>query len=267
MKTSRLKNITIVILALVNVCLLALLSLRRGQERVARERTVSQLVALYEANGVSLSPSVISEDARLSAIEPARSLEEESAFARAILGVCSADDVGGGIYRYASGAGQCLLRASGAVDAALDRRVEDPAAFCADLCADYGYETVESSLADGSGSVRIVRRLSGGEVFNAELELLFAQNRLLSVTGAFLPAADSVQGGGEGINAVTALVRFLDYSNASGEVCTAILDERSGYLLQSTASASLRLIPVWCITTDVNRYFVNFGNGEVTRDG
>ena len=60
-------------------------------------------------------------------------------------------------------------------------------------------------------------------------------------------------------------MRFLDHSNLSGEVCTAITDVRGGYLLQSTASAYQRLIPVWRITTDVSEYYVNATNGEVTR--
>ena len=70
-----------------------------------------------------------------------------------------------------------------------------------------------------------------------------------------------------GMDGVTALVRFLDYSRGSGEVCTAVTDVRAGYLLQSTASAAQRLIPAWCVSTDVNRYYVNMTSGEVTREG
>ena len=61
-------------------------------------------------------------------------------------------------------------------------------------------------------------------------------------------------------------MRFLDYCGVSGVVCTEVSALDSGYLLQSSASAPLRLIPVWRITTDVNNYYVNCKTGEVTRE-
>ena len=265
MKTSRLKSIIIVILALANAFLLVLLLSRRAQERSANERAVTQLVELYAANGITLPAAVVPDDVRLSAVDPTRDLDAEADFAAAILGACSAEDVGGGIYRYVGSAGQCLLRASGAVEATLERGVSDPEAFCDGICINRGYELTYATLNDGSGTVHAIRRVSGGVVFNATLEFTFSQNRLLSVTGSFLPAVETAEGD-DAIGAVTALVRFLDYSNLGGEVCTEITDVRSGYLLQSTASASLRLIPAWRIATDVNQYYVNMISGEVTRE-
>ena len=70
----------------------------------------------------------------------------------------------------------------------------------------------------------------------------------------------------DGIDAVSALVCFLDYCGASGVVCTEVSALESGYLLQSTAVSSLRLAPVWRITTDVNNYYVNCKSGEITRE-
>ena len=46
MRTSRLKNIVIVILLLVNVFLLVLLLSRRAEERGANERRIEQLLSL-----------------------------------------------------------------------------------------------------------------------------------------------------------------------------------------------------------------------------
>lgn len=264
MKTSRLKSTVIVILVLANAFLLVLLISRRAQERGARERTVTQLVQLYTANGVELSPTLVStEEARHPSVDPARDLDAEAAFAEALLGPCTVEDVGGGIYRYVSGGSQCLLRASGAIEAALDREVDDPEAFFEGLFAAYGYAALSSDLTDGSGTVTAVRMPQGAMIFNAELTLTFFENRLRTVTGFFVPTFET-DGRAEGIDGVTALVRYLDYSKTSGEVCTVVTDVRSGYLLQSTASASQRLIPVWGITTDVSEYYVNALTGEVT---
>lgn len=266
MKTSRLKKIIIVLLLLVNAFLLTLLWSRRAQERAAYERKVAQLTALYASNGIALSPSLLPGDARLDAVDPARDLDAEAAFAKSLLGAAAANDAGGGIYRYVSASGQCLIRSSGAVRAAMDRAVNDPESFCADLFSSYGYAQRSSTLAGGSGTVTAVRTINSYAVFNAVLELTFSQNRLLSVAGSFLSAVEAVEGT-EGLDAVTALVRFLDYSTRSGEVCTEITGVECGYLLQSTASATLRLIPAWRVDTDVNSYYVNFVNGEITRGG
>ncbi len=267
MNTLRLKNIVIVILALLNVCLLTMLLTRRGQERAARERTTEELVQLYAASGVTLPPSLVPERAvPFASADPVRSLESEAAFAEAVLGPCTAEEVGGGIYRYVAQTGQCLLRSSGTVEAALDRAVDDPEAFCSSLFSSCGYAALSTDLSDGGGTVVAVRTLPGGAVvFNAELVLTFAQYRLVSVTGSFVPPVEPNERG-EGIDGVTALVYYLDHSNASGEVCTAISDVRAGYLLQSTASVSQRLAPAWSITTDVSRYYVNSQTGEITRE-
>ncbi len=264
MKPSRLKNIVIVILALVNVFLLALLAGRRIQERAARSRAVTQLVALYAADGVTLPAELIpKETPHTAAAEPARSPETEASFAAALLGACEQEDVGGGIYRYRGDAGTCLIRASGAVEAELALPIEDPEAFFEGLFGAYGYAALSSDVQDGSGTVTAVRMLPDGMIFNAQLALRFTGGSLVSVSGSFVPPVDPLDGSG-GLDAVTALVRFLDYSRGSGEVCTAVSGIRSGYLLQNTASASQRLIPAWCIETDVNEYYVNILTGEVT---
>ncbi|MBE7002802.1 MAG: hypothetical protein E7425_00775 [Ruminococcaceae bacterium] len=266
MSTSRLKNIIIAILALTNACLLVLLVSRMLQENAARERAVNELSKLYTANGVTLPASLVPVRGRLPApMEPTRDLDREAAFAAFLLGECVTEDVGGGIYRYVGEAGQCLLRSSGSVEAELDRAVDDPEAFCEKLFSDFGYAALSSALNAGDGTVVAVRTLPGATVFNAELALTFAQNRLTAVSGSFVPAAET-DAYGTGIDAVNALARFLDYSMELGEVCTAVTDVRSGYLLQSTASVSQHLIPAWCVSTDVNRYYVNIQTGEITRE-
>ena len=268
MKTSRLKNIVIAILALVNVFLLALLVARGAQERSARRRTEEELVRLYANAGVELPAALIPRELpRLAAADPARDQSAEAAFAETLLGACSLEDVGGGIYRYRGEKGACLFRSSGSVEATLERSVGSREAFCESLFSANGYAALFSDVqSDGTGTVVAVRMLGSGMVFNARLALRFYRGSLISVTGSFVPGVEPPEGV-EGMDGVTALVRFLDYSRGSGEVCTAVTDVRAGYLLQSTASAAQRLIPAWCVVTDVNQYYVNMTSGEVTREG
>ena len=103
------------------------------------------------------------------------------------------------------------------------------------------------------------------EVCNASLIFTFSGSTLTTVTGTFLPPIDTSESGETALDAVTALVRFLDYRNASGAVCTGITWLSAGYLVQSTTSAPLQLVPVLRVDTDVYSYYVNIVSGEVSR--
>ena len=208
MNTARLKNIVILILLLANAFLLVLLFSRRAEENAAHERSVAQLTALLNADGI------------------------------------------------ASG---------GALEAAISRAVDDPAEFCADLCVPLGYRTFDV-LSDGARTVITASRFVGElEVCNASLIFTFSGSTLTTVTGTFLPPIDTSESGETALDAVTALVRFLDYRNASGAVCTGITWLSAVYLMQSTTSAPLQLVPVLRVDTDVYSYYVNIVSGEVSR--
>ena len=267
MKTSRLKSIVIVILLLVNLFLLILLFSRRAEEQAARERSVEQLVTLFESNGVSLDPSVLSAESGILSAALGRDAARETDFAAALLGdEVSVSDSGGGVCLYTGGSGRCSIRAGGAVEAALSRPLDDPDAFCRDLFRTFGYERTLSQLsADGSGSISGVRSAGAHPVFNASLTLSFSGGTLTAVSGVFLSTLTEGRRA-EGIDAVTALVHFLDYRSASGIVCTQVCAVDSGYLLQSSAAVPLRLLPVWRVTTDVNSFYVNSKTGEITRE-
>ena len=251
MNTARLKNIVILILLLANAFLLVLLFSRRAEENAAHERSVAQLTALLSADGIAFDSALLDglPDTVLS-VQPARDLAAEQALAEGIIGSVTSIDSGGGIYRYYSSdglnSGSCLIRSGGALEAAVSRAVDDPAEFCADLCVPLGYRTFDV-LSDGS------------------LIFTFSGSTLTTVTGTFLPPIDTSESGETALDAVTALVRFLDYRNASGAVCTGITWLSAGYLVQSTTSAPLQLVPVLRVDTDVYSYYVNIISGEVSR--
>ena len=266
MNTARLKNIVILILLLANAFLLVLLFSRRAEENAAHERSVAQLTALLSADGIAFDSALLDglPDTVLN-VQPARDLAAEQALAEGIIGSVTSIDSGGGIYRYYSSdglnSGSCLIRSGGALEAAVSRAVDDPAEFCVPL----GYRTFDV-LSDGARTVVTASRFVGElEVCNASLIFTFSGSTLTTVTGTFLPPIDMSESGETALDAVTALVRFLDYRNASGAVCTGITWLSAGYLVQSTTSAPLQLVPVLRVDTDVYSYYVNIVSGEVSR--
>ena len=270
MNTARLKNIVIIILLLANAFLLVLLFSRRAEEHAAHERAIAQLTALFTADGIALDSTLLDGlPVSVLSVQPSRDLAAEQSFAEGILGSATSVDSGGGIYRYYSSdglnSGSCLIRSGGALEAGVSRAVDDPEEFCTELCAPLGYRTFEV-LRDGSRTVvTATRAVDGLDVYNAPLTFTFSDGTLTMVVGTYLPPIDESECGETALDAVTALVRFLDYRNASGAVCTGITQLSAGYLFQSTASAPLQLVPVLRVDTDVYSYYVNVHSGEVTR--
>lgn len=105
----------------------------------------------------------------------------------------------------------------------------------------------------------------GQLIFNASLTLTFSDSSLTGVSGTFLPALDEGRRT-DGLDAVDALVHFLDYCSVSGVVCTEVRALDEGYLLQTSSASTLRLQGVWRISTDVSSYYVNCKTGEITRE-
>lgn len=265
MKTTRLKGIVIVILLLVNVFLLFLLLSRRAEENAGRERAAEQLVTLFAGGGITLDPSLLPQNETIPSAESARSEARETAFAERLLSDVTMLDSGGGVSLYTGAEGQCSIRSGGAVDAELSRAVDDPEDFCRKLFRDFGYRCTDTQLSGGSGTVTGVRCEDELLVFNASLTLSFSRGTLTGASGTLLPTLEEGRRS-TGVDAFSALVHFFDYRNLSGAVCTRIVSVDSGYLLQSSAAAPLKLLPVWRITTDVNSYYVNYNTGEITRE-
>ena len=256
MKTSRLKNIVIVILLLVNAFLLFLLLSRRAEERDSNERRVEQLCTLFEKNGVAFDRALLPDEETHLSLSLERDAAREEAFASALLGTAESSDSGGGVSRFTGEYGSCSIRSGGTVDALLSRPVDDPESFSKQLFKTFGYTFLTSQLTDGSGSVTGMRSEKGQLIFNASLTLTFSDSSLTGVSGTFLPALD----------AVDALVHFLDYCSVSGVVCTEVRALDEGYLLQTSSASPLRLQGVWRISTDVSSYYVNCKTGEITRE-
>ena len=186
MRTSRLKNIVIVILLLVNVFLLVLLLSRRAEERGANERRIEQLCELFERSGVTFDRALLPEISSPLSHSFERDPAREADFASALLGSAERSD-SGGVSRFTGELGSCSIRSGGTVDALLSRPVEDPEIFAHQLFKSFGYAQLPSQLSDGSGSITGVRSTDGLLIFNAALTLTFSDGALTGVSGTFLP--------------------------------------------------------------------------------
>lgn len=265
METYRLKNIAIVLLLLLNGFLLLLVGYQRFQEHRTARETARQLRQLCSASQLALSDGLDLAGQPLAPLAIARREETEQAIASCLLGGEAVPaSQGGGIYSYETASGSIQFRAGGSFyGSRIEVPVEDAQAFCQAFCRQFGYEAPELRVEDGSGTAEAGQKVGGVDVNGSGVSFTFEDGLLTTVIGAYVSpeAASSEPVEGE-MSCVTALVRFLDYRNTSGAVCSEVRDIHCVYQLQGTVAP--RLLPVWQIDTDTNTYFVDCRSGEVT---
>ena len=264
METYRLKNIAIVILLLLNAFLLLLLGYQYAQARRAETDTAGQLRSLYAANQLELAEQIALEEQSLAPLTLSRRAETERAIAAWLLGGdVEAASQGGGIYSYEGERGSIQFRAGGSFDGSrLTLPVDDITEFCQQFCRQFGYEDLQLQIQHGTGSASAAQQLTGVPIAGCTLSLRFEHGTLTAVSGSHVNLEDAVPEPAERMTCVTALVRFLDYRNASGAVCSEVRDIHCVY--QLLGAASPRLVPVWQIDTDTNTYYVDCLTGEIT---
>ena len=264
METYRLKNIAIVILLLLNACLLFMVGQQYYQSMQAGRQAAAQLRELYRNSQLSLDGGVDLTRQPLDDLLLVRQADTERSIASDLLGGETLfTSQGGGIYNYECQERTIQFRAGGSFyGSRLDRPVEDVSAFARSFCERFGYEEPVLRLDEGGSGSAIAGQLAGGvPVTNCAVEMYFEEGKLVSVTGAHVSLQDAVDGPGAGMTCVTALIRFLDFRNTSGVVCSQVSGVRCVYQLQSVSAP--RLLPVWEIETDTYTYYVDCETGEV----
>ena len=265
----RLKNIIILILVLVNGFLLASLAQRRGAEQDSFRRTAEQLVALFQADGMTLDPGAISRDAPPDGVTLSRDTAQEEQAAAFLLGdSLSASDQGGGIFHYAGPGGEALFRSSGGFEASGVLAEGDAESFCRDFCRTFSYETPDIRLdGEGSGVFSAAGVYGKLPVFNCLVTFTIEDGVLTSVSGTLLPrTGGAALSESQPLSAAGALVAFQRMRRESAAVASAVTDTRLCYELQASG-ASLSLTPAWRIATDTEDYYVNCFTGAVTAGG
>ena len=267
METYRLKNIVILILLMLNVCLLALVISRQYAQYQAQKDLISQTVTLLAKNDIAIDPELLEGNTALYAYSYSRDAEAEAAFAAVLLGDdVRQQDAGGGTYVYSNDAGSATFRSNGSFSVQIDTPLleqksgkEFVQAYCP---SNYRYEQTQSS---GSySSITATPQVDGFPVYGASIVFLFHENILTSVSGFFVPSAELSSEPVDVITKSSAAVYLLDYCNEEGKICNTISEISAGYILQSTVSAPMQLIPAYKIDTNTYSYYVNSSTGYIS---
>lgn len=265
MRWSKIKNIIILLLVVVNVFLLAQVGWRNYQGARLEQEARQRMIAVLERSELTFLPQEVPgamelPTVRLTVSPPAQ------AEAEALVGSVTGVSTQGARTTYTGEKGSVMCSATGEMDATFTPgAVEAPADLPA-LLASLGVETgdVTQQSSDGVQVSRYTQLFHGAPIpgltaavyqRDGYLERITLR-RLVGETAA--PAA-----AGDALSASTALARFLDELNrGEGYVCSQVTELYSGYTLSGAGVVTLS--PAWFVGTDTWHFSVDANTGSVS---
>lgn len=271
MEWSKLKNIIILILLLVNLFLLAMAGLQQRDSVQYEAQAVTDAIEVLERNGIRFSQENVPGQMKLEPMTVQRNRDLESGLAQALLGECVLSDLGGGRHSYTSDIGSAEFRSNGHFSIAFERGltiVEGPgaeAAHALSVAAKIGLSGViadQREADDGVMTVTLYQTWQDTPIYSCRITMQYRQGALYSISGQRLMGDPQPDNSGEKpISVPTALIRLLNGVNDLGDICSEIIEMAPGYQM----AEGTRLDPVWYVVTDTGAYQLNAITGELKR--
>lgn len=279
MSWSRLKNIIIIILLLLNLFLLGLVGFIRLRSARYEASALSEAAAVLELNGIQVQRDGLPESMGLAAVTVARDTRREAALAAALLGSeVESQSSGGGLYVYRSPMGEASFRSNGEFSVTFSQslpasdldRSSQARVLLEGLDLEFWQVEEDGVFVTAAQALHGACVYSGGylPLGQSVLGITFiydTQGRLASASGLLLMGGSAKDSDSrEPLSVPTALIAFFSFTVDNGEVCQAIRSMTPVYRA-STSADPIRLTPVWRITTDTGDYFLDAYTAEVTR--
>ncbi len=268
MDAGRLKNIAIIILAVLNVCFLALIGLNRFEVRHILSQEKTSIAELFEDSGISLAADIVPDSFDAAWYTINRDTDAEAKIVEKLIGQAAAEDQGGNIYSYENENGSALFRNNGEFEIRLDF-VDDGAGAgrtAARLLEEMGIAFIsEGAEMEEHGDSRSISYLCSWEespVLNCSVYLTIYAGGSAVLSGRRLNGTPQQGSDGSALDINTILVRFLDEIKSGGHVCNRLESIELCYNMNSSASGTV-LEPVWHIVTDGGAYQVNVSSGKI----
>lgn len=262
---SKVKNIVLLILVMLNLCLLLLIVGQRLQSIRYEEETLRQTKEALALNGIAVEENALPDAMELPALNVTRDEEREKRAAGLLLGegVISTDS--GGMSIYSAVTGNLSFYGGGAVvgDLMMNWRelvADSPTSFLLE-----GLEVQTWSLAPGENEMTVIPVMNGAPVFNGTLTFRYDGDFLVEIEGRMPGLYTPVQEQRPAITVPTALISLLEYIIESGTVCRSVRNMVPGYYVTSSGTESASLNPCWRVQTDTVTFYIDALSGEVAR--
>lgn len=265
MDASKIKNLIIILLLLVNVFFLGIVVSDGAGERAARREAVEQVVDILAANGIAVSEDADLSRRSLPVCTIYRDMELEKQRLSKLLGEPTLIDQGGGIIFFSGERGQAEFRGTGDFDMLLGAdsfpKGRTPEATAKDFASQLGFrsELVNSGVSeDGSGSITLMCMVERTGVLNCKISCVFSGGSLIYASGTRpLDEVAADKTGAEALDLPTVLMRFLEIVGEGGYVCSELRAVELCYIQTASASGTGALTPVWRLVTDSGEFCLN----------
>lgn len=273
MEGSKIKNIVIIILLLLNGFLLVLVGGRWAQDTQSHDAARSSAIQVIREGGIQLQEADVPREMTLGAMEARRDVSTERALAAGLLGEgMTVEARGGEVYRYHSPLGWVQFHSTGEFLAEFE-----PGAFVPDglttqehganVLARLGFEA-QLLEDDGEGAVSFRQLVDGVPLLGCQATLNYRDGSLVSITGGRrLPGQPQPAGERESLSVATALMRLYNGLKGLGDIYNRVESIHPAYTMRVGLSGPARLDPVWYVKTDTGSYQLDTRTGQVSRLG
>lgn len=274
MQWTRVKNILILLMLIINALLLGVFLSRQAGQASVRKNSAQDLVAVLREQGVTMLPESIPDDTRpLYSLEAVRDEAFERAVALYLLQDAQAEDQGGNIIVYTGQNGTAAFRGGGNIELALTQPFDtggapDAGQAARQLLGRMGFDLTGAqitSVATGSGhTVEIRQSVSQLPVYNCRLAVsLDENNKLLQLSGRWTAGTPAQADTQATKSAAYALLKFIDAMRRAGTPVSDIAVMETGYVTTTAAPGLIRLLPVWHIVASGADYYINALTGAL----
>lgn len=269
MDSSKVKNIIIILLLLVNLLLLGVGVSDRVREMAVWRDSLRRTEQVLSENGIAVSKDARLRDESLQVKTVSRSLTQEEKNVSAVLGRVTVVDQGGNRMFYDGEKGQAVFRGTGGFEMLMNEGEvpvgRDAENTAREFLEKMGIRTAEGRSAndveDGSGTVVLMCESGGTKVLNCTVTFTFTNGSLLLAVGTW-PLETAASGDASSVDVPTALMRFMASASEKGRVCNEVQGMEMCCVQTASASGTGELTPVWRIDTDAGSFYINAMTGR-----
>ena len=270
MSVSRIKNLAIAALVLINAFFLTIIILDNAADARTMREAVENLCAILQTNGITITPGDIDTNSELKTMRTVRGDESEQVIASVFLGETVMTDQGA-IFLYENEErGSAEFVSGGDFEINLNPGIitssGDALGTTQRLLGEMGIETLKP-YSVVNHSIEIITAVSTyrqTEIFNCTITFIYRGDSLESVKGRYVTGVEIAEDG-MGISSVsTALLGFLASVKRGEHECTRIYNVEVGYQFRTLgAFGEGVLTPAWRVDTDTGRYIIDDTTGEI----
>lgn len=259
MERHQLKRIMIIILATLDAFLCLYLIRQRVSEHTATRHAEQNLLELFAADGIAISPEAIPRGTPPPVIELSPDGAELAQAAAFFFGDGAGTVTQSSARRFEAGEGVVRFHSDRSFTATELSNHTDPDTFCREFCRNWSYAPPDSASVD-DGDIALTARYGNLSVYNCGVCFLFDGDVLTEAYGTLIPhtgrPAETPK-----LTAMDALAIFQAKRRENRVVSAEIRRVSLCYALQSAEDEALTLVPMWRVETDTVPYYVNCVTG------